>query len=88
MFEFRRFECGRFESRSLHKLTCVKKTEFSVNGSNIPDLSFDVGPSFAGLLPISADPTDENQLYYWFWPSDNVDSEKEILIWLNGGVCS
>lgn len=60
--------------------------EFVVDGANIPDVDFDVGPSFAGLLPITSNASDPDQLYWWFWPSDNEDSEKEILIWLNGGV--
>jgi carboxypeptidase D len=29
--------------------------EFFVDGTSIPEVDFDVGPSWAGLLPISAD---------------------------------
>ena len=29
-------------------------TEFFVDGSRIPQVDFDVGPSWAGLLPISS----------------------------------
>lgn len=57
---------------------------FAVNGSAIPEVSFDVGESYAGLLPIGG-PTDTNQLYFWFFPSTNPAAEKEILIWLTGG---
>ncbi|KAL1858293.1 hypothetical protein VTK73DRAFT_7858 [Phialemonium thermophilum] len=60
-------------------------SRFVVNGSNIPDVDFDVGESYAGLLPISADKGEQNQLYFWFFPSRNPAAEKEILIWLNGG---
>lgn len=60
--------------------------EFSVNGSAIPDVDFDVGESYAGQLPISSDPDDKNRLFFWFFPSENPAAEKEILIWLNGGV--
>jgi carboxypeptidase C (cathepsin A) len=45
-----------------------------------------VGESYAGLLPISSDPNDENKLFFWFFPSTNEAADKEILIWLNGGV--
>lgn len=62
--------------------------EFSVNGSNIPDVDFDVGESYAGLLPITENANDQNKLYFWFFPSANPSAEKEILIWLNGGVSS
>lgn len=59
---------------------------FVVNGSAIPDVAFDVGPSFAGQLPISSSPGEQSKLYFWFFPSTNPKAEKEILIWLNGGV--
>lgn len=59
-----------------------------MNGTGIPDVDFDVGESYAGSLPITEDPDDPNQLFWWFFPSLNPGAEKEILIWLNGGVRS
>ena len=61
-------------------------TEFAVNGTNIPDVDFDVGESYAGTLPISQDPEEKSELFWWFFPSTNPAAKKEILIWLNGGV--
>ncbi|KAK3323876.1 serine carboxypeptidase [Cercophora scortea] len=60
--------------------------EFAVNGSGIPEVDFDVGESYAGLLPIEGNDT-SNQLYFWFFPSTNpaAQESKEILIWLTGG---
>lgn len=49
-------------------------------------MDFDVGESYAGSLPITSNPNDPNQLFWWFFPSTNPAAEKEILIWLNGGV--
>lgn len=59
--------------------------EFFVNGTSIPDVDFDVGPSFAGLLPIGP-ANDGSSLFFWFFPSSAEDSPREIVIWLNGGV--
>lgn len=59
--------------------------KFAVNGSAIPDVPFDIGESYAGLLPISDDPNETRQLYFWFFPSTNPDATDEITIWLNGG---
>ncbi|RMZ85375.1 hypothetical protein DV737_g771, partial [Chaetothyriales sp. CBS 132003] len=59
-------------------------TEFAVNGSAIPYVDFDIGESYAGLLPISKE-KDAPELYFWFFPSENPAASKEILIWLNGG---
>lgn len=58
-------------------------TRFAVNGSALPDVNFDIGESYAGLLPIG----DENssELFFWYVPSENELAGDEILIWLNGG---
>jgi carboxypeptidase D len=59
--------------------------QFAVDGSNLPDVDWDVGESYAGLLPISDNPDETRQLYFWFFPSTNPAAEKEITIWLQGG---
>lgn len=59
-------------------------TKFAVDGSAIPEVDFDIGESYAGLLPIS-DNANASELYFWFVPSDNELAGDEILIWLNGG---
>lgn len=61
-------------------------TRFAVNGSALPDVDFDIGESYAGLLDIG--PTfgkDPSELYFWFFPSANELAGDEIIIWLNGG---
>jgi carboxypeptidase D len=30
--------------------------------------------------------SNDSQLYFWFFPSENPDAGDEIMIWLNGGV--
>ncbi|KAH8807966.1 serine carboxypeptidase [Xylogone sp. PMI_703] len=63
-----------------------KDTEqFVVNGTAIPDISFDVGESYAGLLPISDAHNETRKLYFWFFPSSNPKATNEIAIWFNGG---
>lgn len=76
-----------FECSSAHELTCIN-AGFAVDGKNIPDVDFDVGESYAGTLPISQDPEEKSELFWWFFPSTNPAAKKEILIWLNGGVSS
>lgn len=60
-------------------------SEFAVDGSALPDVDFNIGESYAGLLPISPNKNDENRLFFWFFPSENPLAKKEIAIWLNGG---
>lgn len=58
---------------------------FSVNGSALPEVDFDIGESYAGLLPISSQKNESRQLYFWYFPSSNPAADEEITIWLNGG---
>jgi carboxypeptidase D len=59
-------------------------TKFAVDGTAIPEVDFDIGESYAGLLPISSAPN-ASELYFWFFPSSNEAASDEITIWLNGG---
>lgn len=62
-----------------------KSEKFLVNGSALPDIDFDVGQSFAGVLPNSDHPDESRKLYFWFFPSSNEAAQKEITSWLQGG---
>jgi carboxypeptidase D len=55
-----------------------------VDGTKLPDVDFDIGESYAGLMPISS-AKNASELYFWFFPSSNPLAEDEITIWLNGG---
>lgn len=55
---------------------------FLVNGSTLPNINFDIGESYSGLLPIDHI---NNELFFWFVPTTNNLAADEITIWLNGG---
>lgn len=59
--------------------------EYVVDGTALPNVTFDVGESYAGLMPIS-DKANSSEFYFWFFPTENTAADDEILIWLNGGV--
>lgn len=59
--------------------------KFVVDGTAIPEVDFDIGESYAGLLPISDDPNETRQLFFWFFPANNPDADDSVTIWLNGG---
>lgn len=67
--------------RSKHKFLNKKSEKFVVNGSAIPEVDFDVGESYAGLLPISQNPKEERELFFWFFPSTNPKAGKDVVIW-------
>ena len=62
-----------------------KTKPFAVNGTGIPDVPFDIGESYAGLLPITSSPHETRELFFWFFPTTNPEKKNEIAIWLNGG---
>ena len=57
--------------------------KFVVDGTAIPEVNFDIGESYAGLLPISNAPNETRQLYFWFFPSSNPQASDEIAIWVS-----
>ncbi|KAJ7690713.1 alpha/beta-hydrolase [Mycena rosella] len=59
--------------------------QFFVDGTKIPDVNFDAGPSWSGLLPISGDPNETRKLFFWFWPTNNVSNTDDLVFWTNGG---
>ncbi|EHK49574.1 hypothetical protein TRIATDRAFT_50602, partial [Trichoderma atroviride IMI 206040] len=60
---------------------------FYVNGTTLPEIKFDVGESYAGNLPISNKRNETDELFFWFFPTNNEEhqDDKEIVIWLSGG---
>ncbi|KAF4768871.1 hypothetical protein HAV15_008468 [Penicillium sp. str.  len=70
-------------SPSEHKYLNEKTQKFQVNGTHFPQVPFDIGESYAGLLENT--PHGKSSLFFWFFPSTNPAAEKEITIWLNGG---
>ncbi|KAH8602242.1 Alpha/Beta hydrolase protein [Bisporella sp. PMI_857] len=71
-------------ARDTSKYLSEASAKYAVNGSAIPEVNFDIGESYAGLMPLVKG-DDSRSLYFWFFPSENPDAEEEILIWLNGG---
>ncbi|KAL7285862.1 hypothetical protein ACG7TL_000973 [Trametes sanguinea] len=68
--------------------------EFFVDGTSIPDVNFDAGPSWSGLMPISGHPNETRKLFFWlnralrtdrFWPTNNAANVNDLLFWTNGG---
>ncbi|KAF2677492.1 serine carboxypeptidase-like protein [Lentithecium fluviatile CBS 122367] len=78
------FQHPELQKRADHFLT-EKTKAFSVNGTGIPEVPFDVGESYAGLLPISDSPDETRKLFFWFFPSTLSQTPEEVVIWLNGG---
>ncbi|KAI9466665.1 alpha/beta-hydrolase [Lactarius psammicola] len=62
-----------------------KASQFFVDGTTIPKVNFDVGPSWAGLIPISAAPDESRKLFFWFFPPGPEGSLDDLILWTNGG---
>ena len=62
--------------------------KFFIDGSRTfpkhSEVQLPSGETYAGLMPISADPHETRQLFFWFLPSFDPTNE-QIMIWTNGG---
>ncbi|KAF8584818.1 alpha/beta-hydrolase [Ramaria rubella] len=76
---------GRAEPSSTITFKNPKAKEFFVDGTSLPDVDFDAGPSWSGLMPISNSPNETRKLFFWFWPTNNPANGDELLFWTNGG---
>lgn len=59
--------------------------KFYVDGSKLPFVEFDAGPSYAGLLPLTSDPNENRKFFFWFWPSRQLVGNDDLTFWTNGG---
>ncbi|KAG6837827.1 hypothetical protein H0H93_016195 [Arthromyces matolae] len=62
--------------------------QFFVDGTKIPEVDFDAGPSYAGLMPISGNKNETRKLFFWFWPTNNASNAKDLTFWTNGAYAS
>ncbi|KAK7691257.1 hypothetical protein QCA50_004650 [Cerrena zonata] len=62
-----------------------KASQFWVDGTSIPEVDFDVGPSWSGLLPISSAANETRKLFFWFFPPGPQGSLDDLVFWTNGG---
>ncbi|KAG0141378.1 hypothetical protein CROQUDRAFT_663956 [Cronartium quercuum f. sp. fusiforme G11] len=74
-----------FSSSNLLKFNSPNAEKFYVNGKNITFVDFDAGPSYAGLIPVSSNPGETRQLFFWFWPSESDIGANDLTFWTNGG---
>ncbi|KAG6910181.1 hypothetical protein DXG01_012630 [Tephrocybe rancida] len=63
------------------RLIRSRRTEFYVDGTTIPEVDFDVGPSWSGLLPISANANETRKLFFWFFPPGPQGSLDDLIFW-------
>ncbi|RDA93051.1 hypothetical protein CP533_0702 [Ophiocordyceps camponoti-saundersi (nom. inval.)] len=63
-------------SEAAYQYLNPKTQPFLVNGSAIPEVAFDVGESYAGLLPVSN--STDSDLFFWFFPSKDPKASNEV----------
>ena len=58
-----------------------------MNGE-IPDVSFEIGEQYSGLMPLQQEPyskESDGKMFFWFSPTVNPAGKDDVVIWLNGG---
>lgn len=68
--------------RSLLGSSSTKKYEV---GMRLPNVSFDIPPSWAGNLPVSNRSDEPRHLYFWMFPATEKRGEDDLIFWMNGG---
>ncbi|QRV94647.1 Serine carboxypeptidase [Ceratobasidium sp. AG-Ba] len=84
----RRVDSSTIETRAMGSsisFSNPRTNDFLVDGTKIPDVDFDVGSSWAGLMPISSNINETRKLFFWFWPTTNAQHTNDLVFWTNGG---
>lgn len=76
---------AKSEDATKHHFLNSKTKKFAVDGAKLPEIKFDVGESYAGSLPITDKQGEKDNLFFWFFPSEDGSITDEITVWLNGG---
>jgi carboxypeptidase D len=73
----------RATSSGVQNITFSNPTasRFYVDGANFPEVNFDFGPSWAGLLPISGNANETRKLFFWFFPPGPQGSLNDLIFW-------
>ena len=73
----------RASSSGVQNITFSNPTasQFYVAGANFPEVDFDFGPSWAGLLPISSNAHETRKLFFWFFPPGPQGSSDDLIFW-------
>lgn len=74
----------RAESKNI-TFTNPRASEFWVDGATLPEVDFDIGSSWSGLLPISGAANETRELFFWFFPPGPEGSLDDLIFWTNGG---
>jgi carboxypeptidase D len=61
--------------------TNPRASDFYVDGANLPEIDFDIGPSWAGLLPISDNANETRKLFFWLFPPGPEGSLDDLIFW-------
>ncbi|KAJ4032207.1 hypothetical protein NW761_012765 [Fusarium oxysporum] len=75
-------------SKPAHAQYYNKKTSpYYVPSTGIPEVSFDIGESYAGQIPVDWKKTGSKdpKFFYWFFPTVNPAGKDDVVIWFNGG---
>ncbi|KAI8452520.1 Alpha/Beta hydrolase protein [Phakopsora pachyrhizi] len=67
------------------KFNSPEARRFYVDGTQIPFVDWDAGPSYAGLMPVSNKPNEPRKFFFWFWPAQTAIGTNELTFWTNGG---
>ncbi|KAI0773581.1 Alpha/Beta hydrolase protein [Fomes fomentarius] len=56
-----------------------------VDGKSIPNITWDIGNSYTGLLHISDDLDNDRKPFFWLFPPGPQGSDEDLIFWTVGG---
>ena len=74
-----------YDVKHLRSLLGSNGTEKYEVPTHLPNISFEIPPSWAGYAPVSNKPNETRQDYFWLFPATGKVGHDNLVVWLNGG---
>ena len=53
--------------------------------THLPNISFEIPPSWGGYLPVSNKTDEKREIFFWMFPATGDVGHDDFMIWFNGG---
>lgn len=74
-----------YDVQALRRRLGSKGTERFEIPTRIPNVTFEIPPSWGGYQPVSSKHNETRQLYFWLFPATEKVGHDDLVVWFNGG---
>lgn len=78
-------ELSAYNVSALRELLGSNETKKFEVPTRLPNISVEIPPSWGGYQPVSQQPNETRQIYFWLFPATGKVGHDDLVVWFNGG---